>query len=193
MKISITGHTKGIGKYLYESFLNKKFETIGFSYSTGFDISKKNDRIRILEESKNCDVFINCAYNYKNWDNSQLDMLKEIYDIWENKPNKHIINISSAASYMYPFKGTLEGVPKYDEYVKAKWEQDKWCLSKRNVLNNNSKVNLSNIRPGRILVEKFQKKWNTSMALSLEEFFKVVNFILENPKIEFSSLTLHRN
>ena len=34
MKVSITGHTSGIGKHLYESLDN----TIGFSRSNGFDI-----------------------------------------------------------------------------------------------------------------------------------------------------------
>ena len=58
MKIAITGHTQGIGKCAFERLSPN---IIGFSKSTGYDITKFNDRKRIIEESKDCDIFINNA------------------------------------------------------------------------------------------------------------------------------------
>ena len=58
MKIALTGHTKGLGKRLFDS-LSEKYETIGFSRSNGYDIKSPVDRKKIIKESKDCDIFIN--------------------------------------------------------------------------------------------------------------------------------------
>lgn len=86
--IAITGHTKGFGKALFDST-----ESIGFSRSNGYDITKDNDRAKIISEIKNCDVFINNACdNY-----GQIDMLYDVYDAWKDT-NKTIISVGSLAS-----------------------------------------------------------------------------------------------
>lgn len=191
MNIAITGHTKGIGKYLYEN-LNKNNNVLGFSFSTGFDIGNYSDRSRIIEQSKHCDIFINNAFNYKKWDNSQLDLLNMIFDEWKTFPEKHIINFSSAASELYPFKETIPGIPKYHEYVKAKWEQDQWFLKKRDMISNNTRVKLTNIKPGKVLVEKFEKMWKKENVLSCDEILKIIKFILENKDLEFNNITVKK-
>ena len=63
MKIAITGHTKSLGKALFE-FLSQKHEIIGFSRSNGYDIKSPFDRKKIVKESKDCDIFINLVHNY---------------------------------------------------------------------------------------------------------------------------------
>ena len=67
--IAITGHTSGIGKFIYDNY-----DCIGFSRSNGYDISKNNDRMRMYEECKECDTFINSAY----CDNYQSVLLREL-------------------------------------------------------------------------------------------------------------------
>lgn len=91
-KIAITGHSKGIGKKLYEH-LSEKYQVIGFSRANGYDISKQEDVDRIINESLDCDVFINNAYHYdqqtviaKQWNDAHID--KEHF----------IINVSTLAS-----------------------------------------------------------------------------------------------
>ena len=172
MKYSITGHTRGIGKCAFERLSPN---VIGFSKSTGYDITNFSDRKRIIDESANCDVFINNAYNYEDWDNSQLDMLKEIYADWIADKDKCIINMSSSAADIYPTPVTVPGVPRYPDYVKAKWEQDKWLVSVRNFLNVREQVRLINLKPGRklglyhsILIEYqyYLKTWTTMNHLS---------------------------
>ena len=60
MKCLITGHTKGIGKSLYDAFVLMGFEVIGVSRSNGYDISERYQDIVALAET--CDLVINNAY-----------------------------------------------------------------------------------------------------------------------------------
>ena len=62
MIVRITGHTKGIGKCLYDDLVAEGHDVVGYSRSNGFDISTKQSREIIIEESKQADVFINCAW-----------------------------------------------------------------------------------------------------------------------------------
>lgn len=88
--ISITGHSRGIGKFLFEKLDN----TIGFSITDGYDISKEEDRQRIFDESADADVLINNAWHVTG----QLELLKLFYSKWLYK-NKIIINIGSVTIY----------------------------------------------------------------------------------------------
>jgi len=91
-KIAITGHTKGIGKSLL-SRLSETYDVVGFSRTNGYDISKDTDILRILDETRDCDVFINNAYHF--------DQQTKIAELWKNIHNgqEHfIINVSTLAS-----------------------------------------------------------------------------------------------
>lgn len=72
MKCIITGHTSGLGKYLFEFFLKKGWEVKGFSRSNGYDISFDQDKI--IKESSDASLFINNASS----GNSQLELLKKL-------------------------------------------------------------------------------------------------------------------
>ena len=88
MKYAITGHTQGIGQGLLKRL---QPNAIGFSLSTGYDITKKEDRKRIIEQSYDCDVFINNATDGFG----QTSLFLELYNEWKNIPNKTIINVGS--------------------------------------------------------------------------------------------------
>ena len=57
MELVITGHTSGIGKYIYE-----KHKGIGLSRATGFDITKDNISQYITSQT----IFINNAFSFDN-------------------------------------------------------------------------------------------------------------------------------
>ena len=60
-KIIITGHTRGIGKAIYDKFKEISCrEIIGMSRSNGYDIEKDFDKI--VAEASGCELFINNAY-----------------------------------------------------------------------------------------------------------------------------------
>ena len=53
----VTGHTKGLGKELYNRFGDVK----GFSSSNDYDVSDRYDRAKIINEIHKFDLFINNA------------------------------------------------------------------------------------------------------------------------------------
>ena len=87
MKYAMTGHTQGIGQGLYNRLSP---DAIGFSRSNGYDINNKEDRRRIIRESRDCDVFINNAESGF----SQTYLLIELFKEWKDT-NKTIINVGS--------------------------------------------------------------------------------------------------
>jgi hypothetical protein len=89
MNVGITGHTKGLGKILFDSF-SKNFRLAGFSRSNGYDIKNPVDRKNILKECLDFNIFINLAHNYYH----QTDLLFEFFKSWQGQ-KKLIINISS--------------------------------------------------------------------------------------------------
>jgi hypothetical protein len=91
MKYAVTGHTQGIGKAIYEKLLP---DCIGFSRSNGYDITNKKDRQRIIEESLECDIFINNATDGKGHNMGQTLLLIDLFYIWKDL-DKKIISIGS--------------------------------------------------------------------------------------------------
>ena len=87
MKYAVTGHTQGIGKSLFNRLAPN---CIGFSKSTGHDITNKSDRMDIIRQSHDCDVFINNA----NEGMGQTLLLIELFKAWKDT-DKIIINVGS--------------------------------------------------------------------------------------------------
>lgn len=88
MKIGLTGHTKGLGKSIYDN-LNKSYNVIGFSRTNGYDIQSPN---KIIESLSDCDVFINNVY----YETYQSNLLFKLFEKWKDL-EKTIININSSS------------------------------------------------------------------------------------------------
>lgn len=112
MKIAITGHTKGIGKSLYD-VLSVSHDVKGYSKSKGYDITKKVDRRWILKEVNDCDVFINNAYD----DFAQSSMLYELWTDWHTK-EKTIITIGSDVT-KYDLSLDMKDLLQYQMHKKS--------------------------------------------------------------------------
>jgi hypothetical protein len=85
MKYAVTGHTYGIGQRLHE-----RLGGLGFSKSTGHDITESKVRQEIIDSCKDVDVFINNAPA----DFGQSELLLELWEDWRDK-DKTIINVGS--------------------------------------------------------------------------------------------------
>jgi hypothetical protein len=163
MKIAVTGHTSGIGKSLFDHFVEQRHYCIGFSRSTGHDISNVNNRHQILEFSRDCDIFINNAY--KNFDNSQFLLLKEKYNDWIGK-EKIILNISSRITdFPKPASIFLQ------QYWETKKDQDIFCQGKI------SNPQIINLKLG--YVDTFRvKNIENVKKLKIKDVAKIVDFII---------------
>jgi len=109
MKLAITGHTKGIGKALYDRANIEGYETVGFSRSNGYDLSLT----RLVDKIVDADVFINNAYSPLY----QTQLLRDILKEWKDK-DKLIVNISSKISLLD------KSPPGLEQYYKDKKQQN---------------------------------------------------------------------
>lgn len=84
-KVAVTGHTKGLGKAIYQHF----DDSVGMSRANGFDIRDDRYHHKFVEQIKDCDVFVNCAQDHFG----QTEILFYVAHHWQGK----IINIGSQA------------------------------------------------------------------------------------------------
>lgn len=89
MKCVVTGHSKGVGKYIFDYLVSCGHEVIGVSRESGFDLTTDIDRV--VEIAAGCDLFVNNAYV----GDCQLQLLNQLHD----KVNKMIVMGSVASDY----------------------------------------------------------------------------------------------
>ena len=94
-KIAITGHTRGIGKALWERLDQENYECKGFSQSTGYNLMRSSTIKKVVNElvEWDADVLVNNAYVPDN----QVRLMYSMYEQWEHKP-KLIINMGAISS-----------------------------------------------------------------------------------------------
>ena len=165
MKVAITGHTRGIGKSIWEYFISKGNYCIGYSRTNGYNILNDIVKQKIVAESKDSDIFVNNACSYT--DHSQLTILKNIWEEWKDCPEKIIINISSEA-------GDLVDNPSYPHkaYAIQKHQQDEFCRT------HTSGPWIINLKPG--LVDTDSVRGRLGSKMSPEVFKKILEVILDS-------------
>lgn len=107
-KCFITGHTSGVGKALYDYFIDIGWEVQGFAHSNGWDIEKDVDKIASV--AKGCDLFINNAYA----NGAQIALVKALFG------NVKSMVVCGSVASEYPDPDRLE----YSEHKK---ELDDLC------------------------------------------------------------------
>ena len=58
---AITGHTGSIGGGIGIALQDRGFTIKGFSLENGYDLSEPGTIRRIVDESEDCSIFVNCA------------------------------------------------------------------------------------------------------------------------------------
>jgi NADP-dependent 3-hydroxy acid dehydrogenase YdfG len=167
MKIAITGHTRNIGAGIADEFFAHGHEILGFSRSTGYDLSDPTILNNIIPIIETADVFINNAYVH----DSQTLLLKEMIKLWKNT-NKTIIHIGSIAAlapleyYMHYF-GSSDTNKIYYQNKKEQLE----------IINNTlmfSTQRLSHVLPGLTFTDHIPNRSFPIQPLKVDSIAKVV-------------------
>jgi len=163
--VIVTGHTSGIGKYLYENLEGK---IIGTSRSNDKPITEISEWF-----DEKCDLFINNAYDDDN-PNAQSDALKYVYSKWKNDSSKMIISIGSVA----PDDEYNEKPLWYNEFVE-RYIEGKRILDKTNYecYAGSNGVRCTLIRPGFVDTPRIAEWWD-GKKLKVDRILEVVNFII---------------
>lgn len=153
MKVAITGHTSGIGKALFD----KLDDAIGFSLTSGYNITHPVERTNIVNQIQDCDVFVNNAFdNY-----GQCNMLFDVWKSWMHT-DKLIINIGSDVTKYSMSPNRLEILDYYNYKIALK------DLHER-LQNLNTSVNIKYISFGYVATEKTKEMGIPDrMCISLE-------------------------
>ena len=115
-RIFITGHTRGIGKAVFDLYKSKNYLCYGVSKSTGLDIDKDCDVI--VKQMANFKYIVLNAYAK----DSQLKMLKEIIRNYQHD-EKHVAVITSTS-------GTLAGMDRSFKEQEYNW----YCKNKKELI-----------------------------------------------------------
>ena len=179
MKIALTGHTSGIGKALYD-ILSNDHEVVCFSRTNGYDISKSAIIDQIIQESLECDVFINNAY----YSLSQVNILNKLWHFWKRDKTKTIVNISSLSKY----PGVSGNQSGYSAHKAALSHQAFLLMFKTP-----RKCRMINVNPGWVETDMTKHVENANM-LAADECANAIVWAIEQPQhIEIGELSLWRS
>jgi len=170
MKIAITGHSKGLGKFLFDSFSDIN-DVIGFSRSNGYHISTYQN---IVNKSIECDVFINLAY----CETYQSKLFEFLFQKWKDD-EKTIININSSSIFK-----TGEWNP---EYVANKKHLQNIVESFVGLFPN-KKVRVINLHIGTLETHKGFNEFN---KITSQNVYNIINWVISQPnEIELRNITI---
>ena len=126
-QVSITGSANGIGKAIVDLLLLNNYNVLQFDIE--HDISKPENRQHIVEQSKDCDVFINNAWDAVET-SSQLQMYYDMIDEWHDDKDKHILNMGSLMKYKTHVDADTEDALYSNTYRITKKELHKQTILK---------------------------------------------------------------
>ena len=125
MKIAITGSSKGIGFAISEAFKKQGHTVVGFNRSEGWDISNKLTQDKIVEQSVDCDLFINNAHSKF----AQTELLFKLHQSWQGQ-KKIIANIGSSITMRWQldhrFVTYRTEKIALDDACNFLWNKNKW-------------------------------------------------------------------
>lgn len=155
MKLIITGHTSGLGKFIFDNYKNC-FNVIGISRSTGYDLSDKDTIEKLIPIVETSDLLFNNAH-------IGFEQAKIIEKFYNTVP---IITSGSIASD-YVLKGvryyTEKKIIEIAHKKYARKSQFPMLLLKMGYLENN--------------------RHKTQFPISFQQVLELINFWINNPRI----------
>ena len=169
-KILIIGHTKGIGKAIFDYYSNKGLKVKGLSRSNGYHLNELDSFHRYIWAY---DWIILNAFYY----GSQLELLKHIVRYHSNKPKKVIV-ITSTSGTDICFDKTLD-INSYKEYSRHKKKLIKYIEKIQQEIINQP-LHIFDVCPDVVDTRMSKGLWTNVKKLDPKEVSKAVQFCLES-------------
>lgn len=202
MKIAITGHSKGLGAFLFSYLNTDSNEVVGFSRSNGYDLLEPGVIDRVVEEVDDCDVFINNAKS--GW--AQVEMFNKLLLSWAGRKKK-IVNIGSqVTTFNYisdSGNNAVSRMPEWEDHTANKnfpavsaghytavksalkaasyhaWNNHKWPL-------------VSLVQPGPFPATGWKDLQDGRNWMSVEQVARLItNSVIYNNEVHITELTFH--
>ena len=164
-RIFITGHTRGIGKAIFDLYKSKDYLCHGVSKSTGLDVDK--DCELIVQQMANFKYIVLNAYAK----DSQLRMLKEIISHYQDD-DKHIAVITSTSGTNAGMDSSLKE-QEYNWYCKNKKELIEFIEKSQQDLYDKP-MQIYDICPDTVKTEMSEGLWDEYPKLDVNEVAECV-------------------
>ena len=171
-RIFITGHTRGIGKAIFDLYKGKNFLCHGVSKSTGMDINKDCDTI--VQQMANFHYIVLNAYEK----DSQLRMLQMIVERYQND-HKKIAVITSTS-------GTPAGMDSSLKHQEYNW----YCKNKKSLIEYIEKIQqdlyekpiqIFDVCPDTVKTDMSKGLWEEYPKLQAQEVAECVDMCFTKP------------
>jgi short-subunit dehydrogenase involved in D-alanine esterification of teichoic acids len=179
MKIAITGHTAGIGQALAEIYASNGHEIVGLSRRNGYNIRSIT---KVASAIESCDIFINNA----QVGFAQTELLFAVYKLWQQQPNKKIINISTMLTSL-PVS-VLPGIEMTEYYVQKKSLEE--AVSQLKNFHTGPKICL--VKPGAVATQPGQTAPRPYADVN-EWAAQLIAILDAGPNLEVSEISLGVN
>ena len=170
-KIAVIGHTKGIGKAIADLYKRKKYEIVGLSRTTGYDL--ETDQEKIMEKLKDCELIVVNAYAKFG----QYHLLKRIYSKFHHHYKKVVVITSTS--------GTPQGKDEdnygadYNEYCWHKEHLIKYVSELQEELFNKP-LSVYDVCPDVVDTDMIKGMWEGLPKLTVEEIADTVRYCFES-------------
>ena len=173
-RIFITGHTRGIGKAIFDLYKDKNFLCHGVSKSTGMDIDKDCDAI--VKQMANFQYIVLNAYEK----DSQLRMLQMIVERYQNDPKKIAVITSTS--------GTPAGLDSSLKHQEYNW----YCKNKKALIEYIEKIQqdlyekpiqIFDVCPDTVKTDMSKGLWEEYPKLQAQEVAECVDMCFTKHKI----------
>tara|TARA_E500000331_G_scaffold116779_1_gene114099 strand:+ start:430 stop:1008 length:579 start_codon:yes stop_codon:yes gene_type:complete len=171
-RIFITGHTRGIGKAIFDMYKGKNFLCHGVSKSTGMDIDKDCDSI--VQQMANFDYIVLNAYEK----DSQLRMLQMIVERYQDEPKKIAVITSTS--------GTPAGMDSSLKQQEYNW----YCKNKKALIEYIEKIQqdlyekpiqIFDVCPDTVKTDMSEGLWEEYPKLQAQEVAECVDMCFTKP------------
>ena len=174
-KIAVIGHTRGIGKAIYDLYRKKKYKVVGMSKSNGFDIV--HDQDKILEQIQDCSLVVLNAHA----DRGQLNLLKKIYGRHSFDKMKVAVITSTSG---------IEEEPDYNQFkIWDKFEYVQYCEIKKELIGYISELqdellskplSVYDVCPDVVDTDMTKRLWEDLPKLTADEVAEAVRYCFES-------------
>ena len=171
-KIAVIGHTKGIGKAIADLYKRKKYEIVGLSRTTGYDLETEQEKI--MEKLKDCELIVVNAYAKFG----QYHLLKRIYSEFHHHYKKVVVITSTS--------GTPQGKDEdndtadYNEYCWHKEHLIKYISELQEELFNKP-LSVYDVCPDVVDTDMIKGLWEGLPKLKANEVADTVRYCFESP------------
>ena len=171
-RIFITGHTRGIGKAIFDLYKGKNFLCHGVSKSTGMDVDKDCDTI--VQQMANFQYIVLNAYEK----DSQLRMLQMIVERYQNDPKKIAVITSTS--------GTSAGMDSSLKRQEYNW----YCKNKKSLIEYIEKIQqdlydkpiqIFDVCPDTVKTDMSKGLWEEYPKLQAQEVAECVEMCFTKP------------